>query len=34
MPKMKMLKRKWELINVNNAQNDSTQEILGVNHED
>jgi hypothetical protein len=28
---MRRLKRKWELINVNNAQNEGGQEKMGVN---
>ncbi|RBP86428.1 hypothetical protein DFO70_12636 [Cytobacillus firmus] len=31
-PKMKVLKRKWELIRGNTAQNESAQEKIGVNN--
>jgi hypothetical protein len=34
MPKMKVVKRKWELIKGNYAQIEGAQEKMGVNHED
>ncbi len=30
-PQMKVVKRKWELISMNNAQNEGAQEKMGVN---